>query len=167
MVHKIIQHEDGTLGVCPVESVANALPKKEAVSVKGLTGKWEEKDGVTSCCSEDGYSAAISAEIPTQCCIRANIKYDGNPTRFGVALQVDEAFDKGYYLMFEPGYNRIQFRSGLRMYERGGQMFPYTVELERPLRMEKGKEYDLAIYIQGTLAVLYVNNDLVFGFRGK
>ena len=33
------------------------------------------------------------------------------------------------------------------------------------LRMEKGKEYDLAIYIQGTLAVLYVNNDLAFGFR--
>ena len=92
-------------------------------------------------------------------------KYGQNPTRFGIALQVDEAFDKGYYLMFEPGYNRIQFRSGLRMYERGGQMFPYTVELERALHMEEGKEYELDLYIQDSLAVLYVNNDLAFGFR--
>lgn len=67
--------------------------------------------------------------------------------------------------MFEPWYNRIQFRSGLRMYEQGGQMFPYAVEMERPLRLEAGKEYDIEIYIQGTLAVLYVNNDVAFGFR--
>ena len=165
VVHKIIQHEDGSLGVCPVDSVANAMQKEEAVSIKKLTGNWKEKDGIVSCCSEDGYSAAIGADIPRQCCIRANIKYGKTPTRFGIALQIDEAFDKGYYLMFEPGYNRIQFRSGLRMYERGGQMFPYTVELERPLRMEAGKEYELAVYIQGSLAVLYVNNDLAFGFR--
>lgn len=31
--------------------------------------------------------------------------------------------------------------------------------------MEAGKEYELAVYIQGSLAVLYVNNDLAFGFR--
>ena len=67
--------------------------------------------------------------------------------------------------MFEPGFNRIEYRSGLRMYEQGGQMFPYTVELERPLHMEENKEYELAVYIQGTLGVLYVNNDLAFGFR--
>jgi beta-fructofuranosidase len=51
------------------------------------------------------------------------------------------------------------------MFEQGGQMFPYTVELERPLKLEADKEYELAVYIQGTLAVLYVNHDLAFGFR--
>lgn len=165
VVHKIIQHEDGSLGVCPVESVANALQKKETVNLQGLTGSWEEGKDALLCRSADGYSAAIGAQIPKKCCIQAKLKYGQNPTRFGIALQVDEAFDKGYYLMFEPDYNRIQFRSGLRMYERGGQMFPYTVELERPLHMEEGKEYELALYIQDSLAVLYVNNDLAFGFR--
>ena len=28
VVHKIIQHEDGSLGVCPLESVAHALQKQ-------------------------------------------------------------------------------------------------------------------------------------------
>lgn len=67
--------------------------------------------------------------------------------------------------MFEPDFNRIQFRSGLRMYEQGGQMFPYAVEMERPLTLETDKEYELALYIQDTIAVLYVNNDVAFGFR--
>ena len=117
------------------------------------------------CTSLDGFSSAVGNRIPEVCCIKAKLKYTGNPTRFGIALQVDDTFAQGYYLMFEPWYNRIQFRSGLRMYEQGGQMFPYAVELERPLKLEAEKEYELAAYIQGTLAVLYVNHDLAFGFR--
>lgn len=165
VVHKLVQHEDGSLGVCPVDSVANAMQKEEAVTVQGLIGQWTETNGIISCKSECGYAASIGSYIPAQCCVKAKIKYSGNPTRFGIALQIDENFDIGYYLMFEPLFNRIQFRSGLRMYEQGGQMFPYTVELERPLRLEEGKEYQLELYIQDTLAVLYVNDDLAFGFR--
>lgn len=165
VVHKLVQHEDGTLGVCPVDSVKNAFTQSEKMEVKALTGDWIIEDGRISCISEDGYSAAIGTRIPEQCCIRAICRFHGAPERFGLVLQVDEKFDFGYYLMFEPGYNRIQFRSGLRMYEQGGQMFPYAVEMERPLVLEEDKEYGLEIYIQGTLAVLYVNQDLAFGFR--
>ena len=165
VVHKILQHEDGTLGVCPVDSVANAFVRSEEIHAEGLTGTWTKDHNSLSCCSEYGYSAALAQKIPEQCCIRATLKYTGEPSRFGLALQVDEKFDFGYYLMFEPDFNRIQFRSGLRMYEQGGQMFPYAVEMERPLTLETDKEYELALYIQDTIAVLYVNNDVAFGFR--
>ncbi len=165
VVHKILQHEDGTLGVCPVDSVANAFAKWHNAELKPLTGNWKINGNATVCESEDGFSSAISSKIPDLCCIKTKIKYSGNPSRFGIALQIDDTFAQGYYLMFEPCYNRIQFRSGLRMYEQGGQMFPYAVEMERPLKLEAGKEYELAVYVQGTLAVLYVNNDLAFGFR--
>lgn len=165
VVHKLVQHEDGTLGVCPVDSVKNAFHKSTKVEVTGLTGKWTQKDGIVNCCSEDGYSASIADKIPLQCCIKAKCKYNGNPTRFGLALQIDEDFDFGYYLMFEPDFNRIEFRSGLRMYEHGGQMFPYESEMERPLVMEAGREYELSLYIEDTMAILYVDNNLAFGFR--
>ncbi len=165
VVHKIIQHEDGTLGVCPVDSVANAFSKMKNSGLLSLTGNWKIDENAAVCESLDGYSSAIGGKIPELCRVKAKLKYSGNPTRFGIALQVDDTYAQGYYLMFEPWYNRIQFRSGLRMYEQGGQMFPYAVEMERPLKLEAGKEYDLEIYIQGTLAVLYVNNDLAFGFR--
>ena len=160
-----MQHEDGTLGVCPVDSVRNAFTKVEKVEANPLTGSWTMQDGKISCESRDGYSAALGGHIPKQCCIKAKCRFYGAPERFGLALQVDEKFDFGYYLMFEPGHHRIQFRSGLRMYENGGQMFPYAVELERPLPLEEGKEYQLELYLDGTLAVLYVDQDLAFGFR--
>lgn len=165
VVHKLVQHEDGTLGVCPVDNVRNTFTKVKKVEARRLTGNWTIQDSKIVCKSSDGYSAALGGQIPEQCCIKAKFKFHGAPERFGLALQVDEKFDFGYYLMFEPDRHRIQFRSGLRMYENGGQMFPYAVELERPLPLEEEKEYQLELYIDGTLAVLYVDQDLAFGFR--
>lgn len=165
VVHKLIQHEDGTLGVCPAESVEAAFGAEHPVTIKALDGNWDIRGDCASCGSPAGYASAISDLIPTQCRIRATLKYDGEPTRFGIALQMDENFDFGYYLMFEPDRKRIQFRSGLRMYEHGGQMFPYAVEMERPFTMEAGREYSLELYIDGTIGVLYVDHDLAFGFR--
>jgi beta-fructofuranosidase len=165
VAHKIIQNQNGTLGVCPVESVEKAFLNKKKVVLKPLTGTWEMNGDTAVGTSFDGFSSAIGNQIPDMCCIKARIKYTGNPTRFGIALHVDDTFAQGYYLMFEPWYNRIQFRSGLRMYEQGGQLFPYAVEMERPLKLEADKEYELAVYIQGTLAVLYVNHEWAFGFR--
>lgn len=91
--------------------------------------------------------------------------YHGGASNFGLALQVDETFSQGYYLMFEPQYQRIHFRSGLRMYEQGGQMFSYAVEMERPLHLEEGRIYELELYIQDTIGLLYVDRDVAFGFR--
>ncbi|HBA47421.1 MAG TPA: glycoside hydrolase [Lachnospiraceae bacterium] len=165
VVHGIHQHDDGTLGVHPVESVAGAFKRKKAMEIQALTGNWKMGQAETSCVSENGYGAALGEEIPRQCCIKLRCAYEGNPAGFGLALQVDQAFDFGYYLMFEPGFQRIQFRSGLRMYEQGGQMFPYAVEMERPLELRQGEEYELELYIQDTIGVLYVNRDVAFGFR--
>lgn len=165
VVHEIWQHEDGTLGVCPIESVADAFTKKKALSIRSLTGNWQAGQAEAACSSKDGYSAAIADAIPRQCCIKLQCCYQGTASSFGLALQVDETFGYGYYLMFEPNYHRIQFRSGLRMDEEGGKTFPYAVEMERPLDLEEGKTYELELYIQDTIGVLYVNHDLAFGFR--
>ena len=37
--------------------------------------------------------------------------------------------------------------------------------MELPLQLVAGKEYELELYIQDSLAVLYVNKDVAFGFR--
>ena len=46
---------------------------------------------------------------------------------------MDESFAVGYYINIDFARRRMEFKSGVRMTERGGQMFPYEVELERPL----------------------------------
>ena len=165
IVHKLVQHEDGTLGVCPADSVAGAFGPGEKTWWKPLDGDWRQKGDAVTCSSDNGYASVLCGKLPRQGVVRAKVKYEGRPGRFGMALQVDEKFDKGYYLMFEPGYQRIEFRSGLRTYESGGQMFPYGVEMERPLNLEPGREYELELYIEDTIGLLYVNHDVAFGFR--
>ena len=100
VVHKIIQHEDGTLGVCPTESVAAAMQQTETVELKGLTGDWKE-EGMVSCQSQDGYSDALGAVIPEQCCIKAKLTYKGNPTPFDLALQMYEQGGCKEYIYFD------------------------------------------------------------------
>lgn len=165
VVHQIHQRPDGTLGVEPVNSVSDTFTTPLPITPKALTGPWKTDLGQASVCSQNGYAAAIGEKIPRQCCIKLQCSYYGDTSNFGLALQIDESFSQGYYLMFEPQYQRIQFRAGLRMYEQGGQMFPYAVEMERPLKLEEGHTYDLELYIQDTIGVLYIDRDVAFGFR--
>ena len=165
IVHKLVQHEDGTLGVCPADSVADAFGPGRKTCWKSLGGNWRQDGDTITCRSDDGYASVLCGKLPRQGVVRAKMKYEGSPARFGMALQVDERFDKGYYLMFEPGYQRIEFRSGMRMYESGGQMFPYGVEMERPMKLEPGREYGLELYIEDTIGLLYVDRDVALGFR--
>lgn len=165
VVHRLVQHEDGTLGVCPTDTLIHAFGTGEKTSWKPLDGIWQMNGDTAACSSDSGYSSILCGKLPRRGIVRAKIKYEGRPSRFGMALQVDEKFDRGYYLMFEPAYQRIEFRSGLRTSERGGQLFPYAAEMERPLRLEPGKEYGLELYMEDTIALLYVNRDVAFGFR--
>lgn len=159
VVHKIHQHSDGTLGVCPVYSVSNAFTSPKTISLHSLSGDWQISGADADCRSENGYAAAIGDVIPEQCRINLQCRYSGNTASFGLALQVEDTFDRGYYLMFEPNYQRVQFRAGLRMYEQGGQMFPYAVEMERPLKLEPDRTYDLQLYIQGSIGILYIDQE--------
>ena len=43
------------------------------------------------------------------------------------------------------------------MTERGGQMFPYEVELERPLPMSTGKSFHVDVIADGTILEAYVD----------
>lgn len=165
VVHKIIQHEDGTLGTAVLESVETALQNKLEFTLKPVLGDWKVGRNSASTTAVGGMSGVLGCKIPRLCCLKAKVVYTGAPSHFGIGLQLDENFSQGYYFEFEPWFNRIQFVSGLRMHEEGGKMFPYAVEMERPLKLEIGKTYSLKVFIQDSIAVLYVNNDLAFGVR--
>ncbi|MBO0994917.1 glycoside hydrolase family 32 protein [Bacillus sp. SD088] len=165
VVHKLVQKSDGTLGVTVPDNVASVVQSPESFELKPLSGDWNTTGDSASVISEGGYSSLIGSEIPNLCCIEATIKYSGNPKRFGIALQVDEQFSDGYYLNFEPWFNRIEFRSGLRMHEAGGMMFPYAIEMERPISLLPDTPYKLKIFIEESVMVMYINDEIAFGAR--
>lgn len=171
VVHQLVQHADGTLGVAPAGDLPAVLHRAdhEAIAVEPVPvqGDWHcdagGNGGWTG--SGDGFAAALGAGMPDAGYVAATLSYDGQPARFGLMLHADERLADGYYLSFDPLHSRIEWRSGLRMHERGGQLFPYAVEMERTFLMEPGKRYRVELFVDGSAAVMYVNRDAAFSMR--
>ncbi|MNI88660.1 hypothetical protein D3C73_1459810 [compost metagenome] len=49
--------------------------------------------------------------------------------------------------------------------EEGGKTFPYDVELERPLKLLQDQEYELKVFIDGTICEIYVGGDVAMSAR--
>lgn len=104
--------------------------------------------------------------LPERYRLEADLLFHDSPFEFGMALQIDNDFVKGYYLQFEPGRQRAQWKSPMRMYEDGGATFPYEVELERPLALAAGKPIHLTLLADGNMAVVYLDNQTALTARG-
>ncbi|MNL59801.1 hypothetical protein D3C87_1835560 [compost metagenome] len=65
----------------------------------------------------------------------------------------------------EPQRNRITFRRPIMQSEEGGKTFPYDVELERPLKLLPEQEYELKVFIDGTICEVYVGGDVAMSAR--
>ncbi len=165
IVHKLVQNEDGTLGVKPPEAVDHAFHTAHTADLQPLTGSWETGENCASCRSPYGYSALLMNRVPGCGKLEMTVSYEDAPREFGIALQVDADFACGYYLIFEPSRGRIQYKTGLRMYEDGGKMFPYEVEQERPFVWEPGRRYKVRVFIQDSILLLYVDDQVALGTR--
>ena len=172
IVHKLIQNSDGTLSVTAPATVDQAFAVSQAIEIEPLNGQWNCHDGSAKISSPYSYACALLPVVPNECKFEADVCFEGSPREFGVALQVDENFDLGYYLCFEPYRNRIQYKTGIRMYEDGGKMFPYEVEMERPIALQAGTNYHIKIFVQDTILEVYVNDEIalssrMFNFTGR
>lgn len=165
IVHKLIQQPDGTLTVTVPEAVDHAFLTEEPMTMLPLTGVWDLGENSADVNSPYGYSSLLMSKVPDCCKLEMEVSYTHAPREFGIALQVDADFSMGYYLIFEPNRGRVQFKSGLRMYEDGGKMFPYEVEQERPLIWESGKRYKVRVFVQGSILLLYVDDRIALGTR--
>ena len=165
IVHRLIQESDGTLSVAPVEAVDHALTTEQSLQLEPLVGPWQTAPGKASIDTPCGYSSLLMNKVPQCCKLEMDVSFTKAPREFGVALQVDTDFAMGYYLIFEPNRGRVQYKTGLRMYEDGGKMFPYEVEQERPFEWEAGRRYKIRIFVQDTILLLYVDDRIALGTR--
>ena len=168
VVHRLGQREDGTLTVGPEEHVDAFLQTPLEPEVTPVLGDCRAEGGRVEIRSDCGFSGALLNRIPEVCKFQCSFTYEKDTRRFGLALQVDENYDTGYYLYLEPGRQRIEYVSGIRFWGEdgeGGKMFPYAVEMERPFRMEAGKTYTLKVFIEDSVLVVYLNDEVAMNAR--
>ena len=165
IVHQLVQNEDGTLGVKPPKAVDGAFAREQLPELMPLTGEWRTAGDCAEVSSPFGYSALLMNRVPPCGKLEMTVSYEESPREFGIALQVDADFACGYYLIFEPWRGRVQYKTGIRMYEDGGKMFPYEVEQERPFDWEPGREYRVKVFVQDSILLLYVDDQIALGTR--
>ena len=159
IVHELVQCADGSLAVRPPEAVDGALKRACALSMRPVSGKWEERDGAYRADSLGGYASALLGELPDPCRVSVEVTFRGSPAQLGAALSVDERFAEGYYVALEPGCRRVQYKTPLRC-GADAAAFPFSVEQERPISLSEGVAHTLRIFREGTVVVVYVD-DLV------
>lgn len=165
IVHQLLQQPDGTLGVTCPEALDRAFDASAALEMEPLTGDWSLGERSAAVCTPFGYASLLMNRVPTCCKLEMDVSFEKMPREFGIALQVNDDFAKGYYLIFEPNRGRIQYKTGLRMYEDGGKMFPYEVEQERPFEWETGRRYKVHVFVEDSILLLYVDDRVALGTR--
>lgn len=165
IVHRLLQREDGTLSVAPPEAVDKAFVASVRPEIRPINGEWQVGEASASVTSPYGYASLMMNRVPHLCKLEMDVRFDQAPREFGVALQVDNDFAMGYYLLFEPRRGRVQYKTGLRMYEDGGKMFPYDIEQERPFAWEAGRTYHVRLFVQDSILLLYLDDTIALGTR--
>ena len=165
IVHELWQAEDGALYVKPVPAVLEAVNRPIPLSPEPLTGKWERTERGWRVDAPYGYAAMLAGDMRPTWRLSVDVTLSRHTTRFGVALRVDEDFAEGYYVTVDLARGRLELQTPVRMTERGGKMFPYEVELERPLPPNDGRSFHLDIVAEGTVLEVWLNRSVALSAR--
>ena len=165
VVHEVVQEPDGSLSVRIPESVDVAFTQDASTKVAPALGPWEVEADRLSVSVPDSFACAVAREMPTRCKLSARVTFDDHTRVCGLMIRVSEDLDEAYYLRLEPYRNRLVFQAGVMYTVDGWCEFPDMVELERPVELVPGRPYDLDVYVDDTVCVVYVQNKVAMSAR--
>ena len=157
IAHKVQRQPDGRLTVRPPKALEKLFAKE--ITPKKLV------DASTEIANMEGSRGIVAGEMPQTCMIEADIEFAQDTRSFGLAVRQDDCLAQGYYLRFEPFYNRIVADMWPRRVPGVNQWYidgdkPFMVELERPLDYRKLQQdkVHLRLIADGSILCLYVND---------
>lgn len=162
IAHEIDQTTDNKLTVKHADGLINMF-NKEAVNEKINKVEIENFEG------EKSY---VINGMKETCMIEAVIEFSEGVRSFGIGLRQDSALANGYYLRFEPFYNRIvadmwpRRISGVNQWYVDGDK-PFMIELERPFDYKslKDNKVHIRVVADGSIICLYVNDTTALTMR--
>lgn len=162
IAHEIDQTTDNKLTVKPADGLINMF-NKEAVNERINKVEIENFEG------EKSY---VINGMKETCMIEAVIEFSEGVRSFGIGLRQDSVLANGYYLRFEPFYNRIvadmwpRRISGVNQWYVDGDK-PFMIELERPFDYKslKDNKVHIRVVADGSIICLYVNNTTALTMR--
>lgn len=165
-VHQLWQAEDGTLLVrMPEELERGFCQQVELMPV----GKHDPAEGPVRLRSVEALASASFGGLPRQCLLEAMFSFSQAPRAFGFALCQDAAGEAGYFLRFEPAFNRLVFDLWPRkplcdfQHSLGGDI-PFQVDLERWIDFSRC-EVKVKVVLEDSICVVYVDDRTALSVR--
>lgn len=159
VAHQLKQHEDGTLYPVPVEKITKQLRQDEklvpitqsgTVSVDAKSYRFEGK----------GFANVVMPKIEGMRKITGHFTPAGKQGTFGLMFQVGPNQTGALNLVFDPSKQQVAFYNTDTA--RIGKAKP---ELAVPVRLQEGERYDFTLLLDGTVAVLYINDQMALSTR--
>jgi beta-fructofuranosidase len=166
VVHEVVQAPDGTLRVKVPPEVDALFTDPVPIIFKDGLGEWSWEENALSGKVGDGFGACRLGPMPDQCRITATVTCTPGTRACGVLLRADEDLEGCYEVRWEPGRSRVVFDRWPR--KAGPTVFPGLADafvLECPLSMALGEPVELRIIVDGTIVVVYVNNEVALSTR--
>lgn len=170
IVHHIWQDGAGDLRVKLPAAVEAAFSRRleRAAEVEGF-GHNTQGDALKLACA-DGQAKAVLGALPSSAFVEARFRAWNKTRSFGIGFRCNSAFDQGYFIRFEPAFNRICFDMWPRR-PQGEFQFQIAgdraqmVELERPLRFDGLEEIRLKLVVENDIFMCNVNDSVTMTGR--
>lgn len=160
VVHEIVQEAEGTLSVRLPESLKKHLSTIQAVSFRESTGDVTPIENGARIDAFEKFGRSLVRPLPSTCRIALDMVYAEGTQAFGVQLRVGEDADTGYYLRFEPRFQRMV----LDCWSRRGDL-AHWVEVERPLKLLPNVSLHLDILLSDSILEVYADNQTALSAR--
>ncbi len=164
VVHQLVQHQDGTLGVKLPDHIEAQFANSLTLSMESVFHDWSIQ-GNSARISTDSFSAVISDEIRGPALIQADISFDESMRRCGFFIRADEQLDKAYYITLNKQNNSIEFTSHMFQDDQGWRFIPYHIDLQRPYCFESNTSYTMKIVTHESICLVYFNDELALSAR--
>jgi beta-fructofuranosidase len=160
VIHQIIQEDDGSLFVRVPIDIDEAFPKELPILFSSGIGNWQIINGEVEMTAGDSFTCAVAQDMPIRCKITINLTFNEHTSGCGIMLRTNDDLENAYYIRLEPFRNRLVFDSWPRKGDR-----PYKIELERPIKLAENKSYNIKIFIDDNICVVYLDNKIAMSNR--
>ena len=166
VVHEIVQNQDGTLSVKVPDTIDGHFSTEKPSGFTGALGKWQIDRNDLSCQADQTFACAVAGSLPKTYRISTRITFSENTRGCGIMLRVSGDLENAYYIRLEPGRNSLVFDAWPRKtgFQPDGDC-PFMIELERPIELVAGKEYELKVFVDGSVCEVYLNDRIAMSAR--
>jgi beta-fructofuranosidase len=159
--HELCQDEKGYLWVkCP-EEIKSQYTVNEPVKVLNKSGNVVIKENDYNLGFNTGFSKISLTELPQYSMAEAEFTIKKQSGQFGFIVNFDNQTDRGYYIKFEPLFNRLSF-------ERWPRKISYycsDIETERYCHLNADTKNKITIIREGSVLEVYVNDKVSMSAR--